>query len=77
MDISLCTFLDRPPHIQGRLCNFSPLDESDFECIDASGEPDSSGESTHRVNAFVISTMQLARIGTANFSQILPLLTSV
>ena len=74
MDISLSTFLDRPPHIQGRLCNVPPLDESDFECPESPGESGSPGDSVHQVNTFVISTMQLARIGTANLSQLLRLL---
>ncbi|KAJ5352440.1 transcriptional regulator family: Fungal Specific TF [Penicillium brevicompactum] len=62
MDISLSTFLDRPPHIQGRLCTVPPLDESDFDCPESPGESGSPGHSAHQVNTFVISTMQLARI---------------
>ncbi|CAI7615778.1 unnamed protein product [Penicillium bialowiezense] len=62
MDINLSTFLDRPPHVQGRLCNVAPLDESDFVYLDSPSDPGSSGESTHQVNSFVIHTMELARI---------------
>ncbi|KAF9242410.1 transcriptional regulator family: Fungal Specific TF [Penicillium roqueforti] len=31
MDINLSMLLDRPPHVQGRLCNVPPLSEADFD----------------------------------------------
>ncbi|KAJ5836516.1 Transcription factor [Penicillium robsamsonii] len=57
MDINLSMLLDRPPHVQGRLCNVSPLSESDFEQVSGSQETDNDCEA----NTFAINAVQLAR----------------
>ena len=63
MDINLSMFLDRPPRVQGRLCNVPPLTEADFETGD---NPKNSGDSVEQSYAsgdFLVKTVQLARIG--------------
>ncbi|CAG7942180.1 unnamed protein product [Penicillium salamii] len=62
MDINLSMFLDRPPHVQGRLCNVPPLTEDDFEPNDDPDDSDPSDENFYNVSMFVINAMQLARI---------------
>ncbi|CAG8089111.1 unnamed protein product [Penicillium olsonii] len=64
MDINLSMFLDRPPRVQGRLCNVPPLTEADFETGD---NPKNSGDSVEQSYAsgdFLVKTVQLARIDT-------------
>lgn len=68
MDINLSMLLDRPPHVQGRLCNLPPLSEADFEQSNGSNETVSSGENLNEVNMFAVNSVQLARIGTTFFS---------
>lgn len=62
MDINLSMLLDRPPHVQGRLCNVPPLSEVDFEQV-GSQETGTSQEKLSEANAFVINAVQLARTG--------------
>ncbi|KXG48468.1 Transcription factor [Penicillium griseofulvum] len=57
MDINLSMLLDRPPHVQGRLCNVSPLSEADFEQVGGSQETDNDYEA----NTFAINVVQLAQ----------------
>lgn len=61
MDINLSMLLDRPPHVQGRLCNVPPLSEADFDQASGSqvGYPD-------EANTFVINAVQLARTGSTS-----------
>lgn len=63
MDINLSMLLDRPPHVQGRLCNVPPLSESDFEQVSGSKETEISGETLNEANIFMINAVQLARTG--------------
>ncbi|CAG8893267.1 unnamed protein product [Penicillium egyptiacum] len=56
MNINLSMLLDRPPHVQGRLCNVPPLSEADFEQACGSQEPD-----LNEANTFAINAVQLAR----------------
>ncbi|KAJ5285390.1 transcriptional regulator family: Fungal Specific TF [Penicillium chrysogenum] len=56
MNINLSMLLDRPPHVQGRLCNVPPLSEADFEQVSESQETGLS-----EANTFVINGVQLAR----------------
>ncbi|KAJ9483120.1 hypothetical protein VN97_g10293 [Penicillium thymicola] len=60
MDIHLSMLLDRPPHVQGRLCNVPPLSETDFEQAEPE-ETELSREGLNEANAFAINAMQLAR----------------
>ncbi|KAJ5519892.1 Transcription factor [Penicillium fimorum] len=57
MDINLSMLLDRPPHVQGRLCNVAPLSEGDFDQVSGSQET----ENDYEANTFAINVMQLAR----------------
>ncbi|KAJ5606204.1 Transcription factor [Penicillium lagena] len=61
MDINLSMLLDRPPHVQGRLCNVPPLSESDFEQSTGSKKTETFGENLNEANIFVINAVQLAR----------------
>jgi hypothetical protein len=65
MDINLSMFLDRPPHVQGRLCNVPPLSEADFEQV-GSQETEPSRESFNEANTFAINAVQLARTGSTS-----------
>lgn len=65
MDIHLSMLLDRPPHVQGRLCNVPPLSEADFEQAE-SEETELSREGLNEANAFAINAMQLARTGSTS-----------
>ncbi|OQE14788.1 hypothetical protein PENFLA_c035G09283 [Penicillium flavigenum] len=56
MNINLSMLLDRPPHVQGRLCNVPPLSEADFEQVSESQETGLS-----EANTFAINAVQLAR----------------
>ncbi|OQE84809.1 hypothetical protein PENNAL_c0026G05188 [Penicillium nalgiovense] len=56
MNINLSMLLDRPPHVQGRLCNVPPLSEADFEQVSEAQESGLSEAIT-----FVINAVQLAR----------------
>ncbi|KAJ5244475.1 transcriptional regulator family: Fungal Specific TF [Penicillium chrysogenum] len=56
MNINLSMLLDRPPHVQGSLCNVPPLSEADFEQVSESQETGLS-----EANTFVINGVQLAR----------------
>ncbi|KAJ5543260.1 transcriptional regulator family: Fungal Specific TF [Penicillium sp. DV-2018c] len=62
MDINLSMLLDRPPHVQGRLCNVPPLSAPDFEQEDGLNEQDAFPESPSEVHTFAINYVQLARI---------------
>ncbi|KAJ5142871.1 uncharacterized protein N7515_001658 [Penicillium bovifimosum] len=62
MDINLSMLLDRPPHVQGRLCNLPPLSEADFEHEDRPDERDAFPVTSSEVSSFVINYVQLARI---------------
>ena len=59
MNINLSMLLDRPPHVQGRLCNVPPLSEADFEQASDFQETRLSGADTFTINA-----VQLARTGS-------------
>ncbi|CAI7646993.1 unnamed protein product [Penicillium viridicatum] len=63
MDINLSMLLDRPPHVQGRLCNVPPLSEADFEQVESEHtEPSREGlNEANEANTFAINAMQLAR----------------
>ncbi|KAJ5814936.1 hypothetical protein N7474_006713 [Penicillium riverlandense] len=61
MDVNLSMLLDRPPHVQGRLCNVPPLSESDFEQDNGSIEAETFGETLNEANVFAINAVQLAR----------------
>jgi hypothetical protein len=63
MDINLSMLLDRPPHVQGRLCNVSPLSEADFEPVNEPNDTETFGETLNGANIFVIHAVQLAQIG--------------
>jgi hypothetical protein len=63
MDINLSMLLDRPPHVQGRLCNVPPLSEADFERVNGSKETETFGETLNKANVFAIKAAELARIG--------------
>jgi hypothetical protein len=69
MNINLSMLLDRPPHVQGRLCNVPPLSESDFEQV---SEPRETGLS--EANTFAINAVQLARTGSTS---IIPFLNAL
>jgi hypothetical protein len=58
--------LDRPPHVQGRLCNVPPLSESDFEQDNGSMQAETFGETLNEANIFAINAVQLARTGIAS-----------
>jgi hypothetical protein len=62
MDINLSMLLDRPPRVQGRLCNVSPLSEADFEQVSGSQETDNDYEA----NTFAINAVQVARTGSTS-----------
>ena len=53
--------LDRPPHVQGRLCNVPPLSEADFDQVSGS-------QVTYltEANTFAINAVQLARTGSTS-----------
>lgn len=79
MDINLSMLLDRPPHVQGRLCNVPPLSEADFEQVE-SEETEHSREGLNEANAFAINAMQLARTGSTSHNSVskcTPLLTNI
>lgn len=63
MDINLSMLLDRPPHVQGRLCNVPPLSEADFEQVNDLKDAGTVGGTPNEANFFVINSVQLARIG--------------
>lgn len=63
MDVNLSMLLDRPPHVQGRLCNVPPLSEADFERANGPKETETFGEALSKSNVFAIKAVQLARIG--------------
>ncbi|OQD90866.1 hypothetical protein PENANT_c001G06735 [Penicillium antarcticum] len=65
MDINLSMLLDRPPHVQGRLCNVPPLSEADFEHVNGLKGAETFDETLNEANVFAINAVQLARIGTA------------
>lgn len=69
MNINLSILLDRPPHVQGRLCNVPPLSEADFEQVSESQETGLS-----EANTFVINGVQLARTGSTSIIQFLNVL---
>ncbi|KAJ6068616.1 transcriptional regulator family: Fungal Specific TF [Penicillium canescens] len=62
MDINLSMLLDRPPHVQGRLCNVPPLSEADFEQANGLKETETFGEALNKANVFAIKAAQLAQI---------------
>ncbi|CAI7585102.1 unnamed protein product [Penicillium crustosum] len=59
MDINLSMLHDRPPHVQGRLCNVPLLSEADFEQVE-SEETGTSLEDLNGANTFAIHAVQLA-----------------
>lgn len=61
MNINLSMLLDRPPHVQGRLCNIPPLSEADFDQVSESQETD-----LNEANTFAINAVQLARTGSTS-----------
>lgn len=63
MDINLSMLLDRPPHVQGRLCNVPPLSEADFEQVNDLKDTETIGGTPNEANIFVINSVQLARTG--------------
>ena len=63
MDINLSMLLDRPPHVQGRLCNVPPLSEADFEQVNDRKDTETIGGTPNEANIFVINSVQLARTG--------------
>lgn len=63
MDINLSMLLDRPPHVQGRLCNVPPLSEADFEPVNDFKDTETIGGTPNEANVFVINSVQLARTG--------------
>ena len=63
MDINLSMLLDRPPHVQGRLCNVPPLSEADFEQANGPKKTETFGETLNEADIFAINAVQLARIG--------------
>lgn len=63
MDINLSMLLDRPPHVQGRLCNVPPLSETDFEQVSDCKDTETIGGTPNEANIFVINSVQLARTG--------------
>lgn len=63
MDINLSMLLDRPPHVQGRLCNVPPLSEADFEQVNNLKDTENIGGTPNEANIFVINSVQLARTG--------------
>jgi len=80
MDINLSMLLDRPPHVQGRLCSVPPLSEADFEPVSGSKDTETFGETLNEANIFVINAVQLARIGITSivlFSKFTVMLTSI
>ncbi|KAJ5979842.1 hypothetical protein N7481_007140 [Penicillium waksmanii] len=62
MDVNLSMLLDRPPRVQGRLCNVKPLAEDDFEQPTDSADQETFGETLNAANRFTINAVQLARI---------------
>lgn len=65
MDINLSMLHDRPPHIQGRLCNVPLLSEADFEQVE-SEETGTSLEDLNGANTFAIHAVQLAWTGSTS-----------
>jgi hypothetical protein len=63
MDVNLSMLLDRPPRVQGRLCNVRPLSEDDFEGPTQSADQEILGETFNAANNFTIHAVQLAQIG--------------
>ncbi|KAJ5688837.1 hypothetical protein N7462_003229 [Penicillium macrosclerotiorum] len=61
MDINLSMLLDRPPHVQGRLCNVDTLSETDFEGLDENIESEKVGQTLSEANMFAVNAVQLAR----------------
>ncbi|CAI7578441.1 unnamed protein product [Penicillium manginii] len=62
MDVNLSMLLDRPPRVQGRLCNVRPLSEDDFEGPTQSADQENLGETFNAANNFTIHAVQLAQI---------------
>lgn len=69
--------LDRPPHVQGRLCNVPPLSEADFEQVNGFKETDTFREVPNEGNIFVINSVQLARTGITSVVRFLILAASL
>lgn len=65
MDINLSMLLDRPPRVQGRLCNVKPLSEDDFEEVNISEGTEAFGKILDDADIFAINAVQLALIGIA------------
>lgn len=65
MDINLSMLLDRPPRVQGRLCNVKPLSEDDFEKVTIFEGTEVLGKTLNDADRFAINAVQLARIGIA------------
>jgi len=57
--------LDRPPRVQGRLCNVRPLSEDDFD-LSSDVEIEAPGRILPEADLFAIHAVQLARIGMSN-----------
>jgi hypothetical protein len=68
MDINLSMLLDRPPHVQGRLCNVPALSEADFEQANGSNETETFGETLNGANTFAIHAVQLAWTGDNHYA---------
>jgi hypothetical protein len=63
MDINLSMLLDRPPRVQGRLCNVPPLSEADFEQVNGLQAAETICRNLNEANIFVINSVQLAQTG--------------
>lgn len=63
MDINLSMLLDRPPHVQGRLCNVPSLSDADFKQTDGSKSTETVNRTLSEANVFAINIAQLAQIG--------------
>jgi hypothetical protein len=68
MDINLSMLLDRPPHVQGRLCNVPSLSEADFEQVNNLKDTENIGGTPNEANIFVINSVQLARTGMTHYT---------
>lgn len=64
MDINLSMLHDRPPHVQGRLCNVPPLSEADFEPVES--EETGTSREDNGANTFAINAVQLAWTGSTS-----------
>ncbi|OJJ29669.1 hypothetical protein ASPWEDRAFT_121776 [Aspergillus wentii DTO 134E9] len=61
MDINLSMLLDRPPRVQGRLCDVAPLSEADFDLVSGLLERDCLGGTQREQSLFVVYAVQLAQ----------------